>query len=143
MLSPTPDALAQSSLSPSYWVTVRQIDGDGSVPAHLQCHAEQRCTGEMSVSIPSGTLRIFVIALIEGHEAFVRFRADARNLACAPHDFVTITLGPQPASGSDYAYLCDAPQARDEPEPAAEPPVLRSYPALAALRIDVRAREGG
>jgi hypothetical protein len=126
----------------SYWVTVREIDGVDSVPAHLLCHVDRRCTGEMSVSIPGGTMRVFVIALVDGSEALVRFRADGRNISCAPHDYVTLTLGPPPMSGSDYTHLCDAPPARNEPEPAAEPAVLRSFPTLAALRIDVRSREG-
>jgi hypothetical protein len=126
----------------SYWVTVREINGVDSVPAHLLCHAGQRCTGEMSVSIPGGALRVSVIALVDGSEALVRFRADGRNISCAPHDYVTLSLGPPPLSGSDYTHLCDAPPGRDEPEPAAEPAVLRSFPTLAALRIDVRPRGG-
>jgi hypothetical protein len=126
----------------TYWVTVREIDGVDSVPAHLLGHATQRCTGEMSVSIPGGALRVFVIALVDGSEALVRFRADRRNVSCAPHDYVTRSLGPPPMSGIDYTHLCDAPPGRDEPEPAAEPAVLRSFPTLAALRIDVRPGDG-
>lgn len=140
LVAPRSDTRNVSGAQASYWVTVRQIDGNESVPAHLLCRVERRCTGEMAVSIPGGTLRVFVIALIDGGAAFVRFRADRRNIACASHDFVTISLGPPPTSGSDYAHLCDAPPARDEPEPAAEPAVLRGFPELAALRIDARSR---
>lgn len=141
LLSPARGAMAQSSPSLSYWVTVREIDGHESVPAHLVCRPDRRCSGQMSVSTDKGYLRIFVIAMIDGGEALVRFHGDGKSVACHREDFTRIPLKRPPGTAFAIAYLCDAPRP-EPPAPSAEHPVLRNLPHLAALRIDVRPREG-
>lgn len=138
-LAASADARSDSTVSDSYWVTVREIDGDSSVPAHLVCRPNRRCSGEMSVSTDKGYLRVFVIAMIDGAEALVRFRGDGENVACVHRDYTRIPLERPPRAVYAIAYLCDAPRP-EPPDPSAEPPVLRNLPHLAALRIDVRAR---
>ena len=135
-------AHSASAESASYWVTVRQMDGAGTVAAHLVCRIDQRCSGQMSVSTTAGYLRVFVIAMIDDADAFVRFRGDGRSVSCGRWDYTRIPIESPPKATYDVAYLCDAPQHSDaEPEGLGHP-VLRRLPALAALRIDVRRRDG-
>lgn len=118
------------------------MDGSGSVAAHLTCPMSTRCSGEMAVSTATGYLRVFVIAMIDGADAFVRFRGDQRNVSCGNWDYTRIPLASPPQAASAVAYLCDAPpKSNDEPKGLGHP-VLRNIPHLAVLRIDVRARDG-
>jgi hypothetical protein len=96
----------------------------------------------MSVSTTAGYLRVFVIAMVDGGQALVRFRGDGRNLSCGRWDYTRIPIEAAPKATYNVAYLCDAPQhSNDEPGDLGHP-VLRSLPALATLRIDVRRRDG-
>ncbi len=96
----------------------------------------------MSISTEHGYLRLFVVAIIYGGNAFVRFHGDGRNVSCGSWDFARIPLGARSKEGFDFAYVCDVQQPHD---PAADPylghPVLKTFPHLATLRVDVRVRE--
>lgn len=124
-----------------YRVTVRQVEGTESVPAHMVCARSKVCRGLMSISAAGGHMRVLVIAMIDGGYAYFRFHAEERDVSCGrPRDFVAFALGPPPISAHGNASLCDAPPSSREraPGPAAEPPVLRNItPPLATLRIDL------
>lgn len=136
-------AFADTSIT--YRVTVRQVEGVESVPAHMTCIENKICDGVMSISAADGHMRVFVIALIDGGNAYFRFHAEERDVSCGrPHDFVSFALGPPPIDVHGNASLCDAPPSRGGAVegPAAEPPVLRNItPPLATLRIDLRSIE--
>ena len=130
-----------------YQVVVRQVEGHESVPAHLSCRENEVCDGTMSISTPGGQMRVFVIAMIDGGNAWLRFHAEERDLSCGrPRDFVSFPLGRPPVTVKGYAYLCDAPPSHDaaSDDLRAEPPVLKDIsPPLATLRIDLRSIESG
>jgi hypothetical protein len=96
----------------------------------------------MSVSTRAGYLRVFVIAMVYGGEALVRFRGDGRNVSCGRWDYTRIPIESPPKATDNVAYLCDAPQHSDDEPEGLGHPVLRRLPALATLRIDVRRRDG-
>lgn len=131
----------------SYAVTIRQVEGQESVPAHMICTEDEVCTGMMSISAAGGHMRVVVIALIQGGNAYFRFHAEERDLSCGRRrDFVYFALGPLPVAAHGNASPCDAPPSdRDAPEgPSVEPPVLRNIaPPLATLRIDLRSIDSG
>lgn len=136
---------AADDTSVRYRVTVRQIEGHGSMPAHMSCGENKVCRGVMSISAAGGHMRVFVIALIDRGNARFRFHAEERDVSCGQsHDFVNFSLGPPPVALHGEAYLCDAPPSRGDAAegPRAEPPVLKNItPPLATLRIDVRSRD--
>jgi hypothetical protein len=140
---------AESARADTYTVLVRQMDGVESVPAHMTCANNKVCRGVMSISAAGGHMRVFVIAMIDGGNAYFRFHAEERDLSCGrPRDFVHFALGPPPVAEHGYASLCDAPPSSHDqaPGPAAEPPVLKNItPPLATLRIDLRSieKDGG
>ncbi len=128
--------------SARYTVTVRQIEGVESVPAHMTCAKNNFCNSVMSISAAGGHMRVFVIAMIDGGNAYFRFHAEERDLSSGrPRYFVHFALGPPLVAEHGYASLCDAPPSRGDAVqgPAAEPPVLKTItPPLATLRIDLR-----
>ncbi len=130
-----------------YRVTVRQVEGSESVPAHMVCARSKVCRGLMSISAAGGHMRVFVTAMIDGGYAYFRFHAEERDVSCGrPRDFVAFALGPPPISAHGNASLCDAPPSSRERAPglAAEPPVLRNItPPLATVRIDLHSIDNG
>jgi hypothetical protein len=136
------DAASADSTSPaSYWVTVRQIGGSESIPAHMSCWDGRICRGEMSVSVGHDHRRIFVTGMIDGLYGYFGFRSDRQTLHCGPLEFISFQIRPLPAHDEDG--LCDAPASTDSDGFGLRHPVLKSFPAFAALRIDVRSRDNG
>jgi hypothetical protein len=138
-------AASGSAHADSYAVLVRQVDGTGSVPAHMTCIQNKICRGVMSISTPGGHRRIFITAMIGGGNAYVGLRTEARDLSCSRgRDFVLLALASPPIAAHAYALTCDdAPPLRSHTfqdrgdEPAAQKELL------AVLRIDLRSVDGG
>jgi hypothetical protein len=136
------DAASSDSTSPaSYWVTVRQVGGSESIPAHMECWDGRICRGEMSVSVGHDHRRIFVTGMIDGLYAYFGFRSDRQALQCGPLEFITFQVRPLPAYHEDG--LCDPPASTDSDGFGLRHPVLKSFPTFAAVRIDVQPRDNG
>lgn len=131
-----------NDLSPRYQVTVRQVEGYESVPAHMVCALNKLCRGVMSISTAHGHRRVFVTGMIDGANAYFGFRAEERDLSCSRgQDFLHLVLGPPPMTVHAYAFACDAPPSHSDSVqgPIAEPPAPKTItPPLATLRIDLR-----
>ena len=137
-----PQSAHSDSVAPlSYWVTVRQMGGTESIPAHMNCWDGRICRGEMSVSVGHDHRRIFVTGMIDGLYAYFGFRSDRQALHCGPLEFTSFQIRPLPAHYEDG--LCDAPASTDSDGFGLRHPVLKSFSAFAALRIDVRSRDNG
>jgi hypothetical protein len=79
--------------------------------------------------------------MIDGLYAYVGFRSDRQTLPCGPLEFISFQIRPLPAHDEDG--LCDTPASTDSDGFGLRHPVLKSFPAFAALRIDVRSRDNG
>jgi hypothetical protein len=127
--------------SPSvYSVLIRQMDGRESIPAHMTCREGKVCLGEMSVSVEGSHRRIFVRGMINGSYAYFKFRSDAGVQRCTPEEFVVFKLEAAPASTHREEGLCDPPSSTSDEASGLRHPVLKTFPAFAFLRIDVRSR---
>lgn len=128
-----------------YQVTVRQVEGYDSVPAHMTCALNKICRGVTSVSTTGGHLRVFVTAVIDGGNVYVGFRTEERDLSCnRGQDFMHLALGPPPTAAHAYAFVCDTrPPLEGTVQGEAETPSAPKTTArlLAVLRIDVQPRD--
>lgn len=134
---------AQSADAEPYAVVVRQLEGSGSVPAHMTCSSGKLCRGAMSVSTGRGQLRVLITGMIDPPYAYFRFSADGRALGCGgPQHFVTVKLRETPGAAHGDASLCDAARGSDTVAPGLQALVLRNTsPPLASVRIDVQPPE--
>jgi len=131
---------APNDAAARYQVTVRQVEGDDSVPAHMTCIENKLCHGLMSIAVPSGHLRVLVTAVIDRGNAYVGFRTAELDLSCSRgQDFMHFVLGPPPTSAHAYAVACDTrPPLEGTVQGEAETPPPKTTPRLlAVLRIEL------
>ena len=137
-------AAAADNTTARYQVTVRQVEGYDSVPAHMTCAVNKLCRGVMSVAATGGHLRVLVTAVIDGGNGYFGFRTDERDLSCSRgQEFLHLALAPPPMAAHGYAFVCDARPAlsgmvQDEAGRPVAPPIR---PPL-VLRIDLRSEDG-